>query len=373
MRRGIRLVGACGACGLALVAASACGSSSVADGHWASGAGSPVDGGASLASAWPKGDPDPGAAPTGAPTFGGGGAGAPVPARVTCSGKAGLAGDQQLTLTSSGGTRDLRLHVPAGYDPTAGQMLVLSFHGFSSNAWEQEILTRMDTVADAHGFLVAYPDGVSASWNAGACCGVAWNDSVDDVQFTKDMLALIASEYCIDPARIYATGMSNGGFMSHRLGCEMADTFAAIAPVAGVLGIDAAACNPSRPVPILDFHGTADPIVPYKGGTPVSPVDLGSAVPITFRSVADSMSIWRTKEGCSGTPDTIYAQGDATCQRSTCSAGSEVVLCTIDQGGHTWPGGVPIPLGKTSIDISATETMVEFFEAHPMPVARVPQ
>jgi polyhydroxybutyrate depolymerase len=167
--------------------------------------------------------------------------------------------------------------------------------------------------------------------------------------------------------RAIATGFSNGGFLSHRLACDMSDVFAAIAPVSGVFGTDPSKCNPPRAVPVLHFHGTSDPIVPYGGGTPVVPIDLGKI--IAFRSVPDTLQIWRTKNACLGGPVTIYAKGDATCtQWSTCKNGADVVHCRIDDGGHTWPGGVPIPLvGKTSTDISATETMYGFFTAHPMP------
>jgi polyhydroxybutyrate depolymerase len=121
---------------------------------------------------------------------------------------------------------------------------------------------------------------------------------------------------------------------------------------------------------VLDFHGTSDPVVPYRGGTPISPVDFGSAIPITFRSVDDTISIWRGKDACLSTQHLIYSQGDATCnQWDDCTGrGDDIVLCTIDGGGHTWPGGVAIPpLGKTSTDISATDTMIDFFLAHPLP------
>jgi polyhydroxybutyrate depolymerase len=190
---------------------------------------------------------------------------------------------------------------------------------------------------------------------------------VDDVAFTKALLAKLESTWCIDRKHIHATGMSNGGFFSHRLACEMADTIASVAPVAGVLGIEPAACNPSRPIPVLDIHGTDDNVCQYEGGTPILPIDLGPV--LAFRSVPDTVMIWRQKNGCLGSPTTIFQKGDATCTRfGGCQAGVEVVHCAIDGGGHTWPGGVPVPhLGKTSTSISATETMVAFFQAHPLP------
>lgn len=316
------------------------------------------------AALWPDADPDPDAPSAGGPSFSDGGA--PAPTAFTCTGKTGKAGNRTLSLKSSGIGRVSVLHVPARYEPTEGAPLVLNFHGFTSDGWQQQILTRMDATSEARGFIVAYPSGVAASWNAGQCCGTAWLDAVDDVQFVKDLIAKISDEYCIDPKRIYATGMSNGGFIAHRLGCELADTFAAIAPVAGVLGVAPGACKPSRPMPVLHFHGTSDPLVPYGGGYPVLKLDMAGT--LNFRSVKDTVATWRNLNGCVGEPEILYAKGDATCERwADCSPGAEVTLCTIDRGGHTWPGGVPIPMGKTSSSISATETMADFFEAHRLP------
>lgn len=310
----------------------------------------------------------------GAPTGSSGGAPAagddasaptvPTTPPITCSGKTGGAGDLTLTLTSGGYARDSLLHVPSTYDPTKGTMLVVNYHGFSSNGAEEVALTGMNPVADAKNFIVAYPDGLGAGWNAGACCTEAQPPNVDDVQFTKDLLALIGSQYCLDPARIYATGMSNGGFMSHYLACTMADVFAAVAPVAGVLGVDPTTCTPSRPIPIEDFHGTADPVVPYDGGPAAKLLP-----PIVFRSVPSTMDFWRGADSCLGDPVTTYQLGTATCTEwSDCGGVAQVELCTLVGEGHEWPGGLPVPtLGASTNDVIATTRMVDFFLAHPMP------
>jgi len=310
-------------------------------------------------SSQPAGAPD--AAPSavdggGGPTFDAGAAVVDAAPPFACTGKTGASGDSTVTITSSGVPRLSLLHVPASYDPSTGTMLVFNFHGFTSDAVQEELLTGMNASSDARNYVVAYPYGIAQSWNAGACCGTAAATNVDDIQFVRDLLASLETDYCVDPKRVFATGMSNGAFLSHRIGCEMADTVAAIAPVAGVIGVPT--CTPSRPVPVLHFHGTADPLVPYDGST-----TLG------FISVDDSIAEWRTSDGCSSESSTIYSSGDATCVAWTaCAASSEVVLCTIDQGGHTWPGGLPVPaLGITSTDINATDTMIDFFEAHPMP------
>jgi polyhydroxybutyrate depolymerase len=301
---------------------------------------------------WPAATPDAGDA-------------APIPpSSVTCTGKTGASGDLTLNLTSGGYARDSLLHVPPSYDPTKGTMIVVSYHGFTSNAPEQVALTSMNAVADARGFIVAYPDGLGNAWNAGDCCPETQPPNIDDVQFTKDLLALVGGRYCIDPSRVYATGMSNGGFMSHRLACAMADTFAAVAPVAGVLGIDPDTCTPSRPVPVIDFHGTADPVVPYDGGPAAKLLPA-----IVFRSVPVTMDFWRSADGCLGAPTVTYQYGTATCTRwSDCRGGADVELCTLTGEGHQWPGGLPVPaLGNSTNDVNATSRMVDFFVAHPMP------
>jgi polyhydroxybutyrate depolymerase len=312
---------------------------------------------------WPDADPFPDAPPGPTPSFDAGADGS-GPA-FACANKTGAKGTLTVKLDHGGRSRTSLLHVPDKYDPAIGAMLVLNFHGFTSAGWQQALLTRMSQQSDARGFIVAYPEGVAASWNAGDCCGTAWSDSVDDVGFVRALLDRIAVEHCIDPKRIYATGMSNGGFLSHRLACEVSDRIAAVAPVAGVLGIAPEKCSTVRPVPVLHFHGTADPMVPYQGGTPLFP-QLG--VGIVFRSVAATLDHWRGKNGCSTFEKGFYQQGDATCvEWPDCSGGSRTALCSIDGGGHTWPGGLPIPAGKTSKDIDATATMLDFFEAHPMP------
>ncbi|MCC6554322.1 MAG: prolyl oligopeptidase family serine peptidase [Polyangiaceae bacterium] len=270
-------------------------------------------------------------------------------------------------MTSGGVLRTSLLHVPSGYDPSQGAMLVLNFHGFGSDAPQEALLTGMSATSNDRGFLVAYPYGLFSSWNAGQCCGDAWVDAVDDVQLARDLVAKIAEDYCIDPRRVYATGMSNGGFLSHRLGCEASDVFAAIAPVAGVLGIDPATCTPGRPVPVMHFHGTEDALVPYTGGVPLVQWTTGGT--LDFLSVDETMAAWRAIDGCSGTSEVYYQNGDSTCVRWLgCDGGSEVIRCVAEGAGHTWPGGLPVPtLGETTQDMDATEMMLDFFEAHPMP------
>lgn len=344
-----------------LVLVAACGDRVVGTMHASPGL-TPLDAADASASS-----PAPAAADAGAideaaaPPDDAGGDGSPAP--PSCTAKTGAAGDLTLSLTSGGYARTSLLHVPASYDPTRGAMLVLNFHGFTSNDVEQEALTGMNAVADQRGLIVAYPQGIGDGWNAGDCCTETQPAGVDDVQFTRDLLALVESRYCIDPARIYATGFSNGGFLSHRLACEMSTTFAAVAPVSGVLGIPRADCNPARPVPVIDFHGTADPVVPYDGGPAAKLLP-----PIVFRSVDETVEHWRSVDACLGAPTVTYAHGDATCVRwSDCDGGADVELCTMVGDGHQWPDGIAVPgLGPMSTDIDATGRMIDFFVAHPM-------
>ncbi len=275
----------------------------------------------------------------------------------SCTGKLAQPLDSTWTVVSKGTDRAANVHVPANYDPTKPTPVVLNFHGFTSDATQEALLSNMSAKADQEGFVVVYPEGLNSSWNAGACCGTSASSGTDDVQFVSDLIDSLEVQLCVDTKRVFATGMSNGAFLSHRLGCEMSDRIAAIAPVAGVMGIPD--CKPSRPVPVMEFHGTLDPLVPYDGSA-----TLG------FPSVADTFAGWATRDGCTdATPAQTYANADAHCSTySQCASGATVTLCTIDGGGHTWPGGLPVPaLGYTSPNISATNEMWTFFAAHPMP------
>src|SRR5258706_4293500 len=180
--------------------------------------------------------------------------------------------------------RAVDVDVPASYDGKTRTPLVLNFHGYTSNSGQEALLSLMNAKSDAAGFIVAYPNGVASSWNAGACCGTAAQNMVDDVGFVRQLIDVISAQLCIDPKRVFSTGMSNGGFLSHRLGCELSDRIAAIAPVAGVLGV--AACAPPRHVPVMGFHGTSDTLVPYGGRTSFG-----------FPSVPETHFGWGTRRG----------------------------------------------------------------------------
>jgi polyhydroxybutyrate depolymerase len=253
--------------------------------------------------------------------------------------------------------RAYHAHLPPAVAEGRPLPLVLNLHGFNSNAEQEAGLSRMNATADREGFIVLYPEGTgwAQSWNAGICCGEALTKQVDDVAYIRAVLDEEARHEPVDPKRVYATGMSNGGFLSHRLACELSDRIAAIAPVAGLLGVGT--CQPTRPVSVLQFAGTADALVKYEGG--------GMAL---FPKVEDVMAGWAQRDGCQSHRAVSYQKGDVTCERYTgCPAGVDVELCKVQGGGHTWPGGTPVPmLGHTTGDVSATERMWQFFREHPM-------
>src|ERR1700758_3711740 len=260
--------------------------------------------------------------------------------------------------------RTYTMHLPPG-DPIG---LVLSLHGGGGTGTGQRGLTDFDAVADANNLLVVYPDGYDKSWADGRGASPADRHHVDDVGFLVALAGKLQSDYHLAPGHVFATGMSNGGFMTNRLACDRADVFAAIAPVAGTLGVGVA-CNPSRPVSVLEAHGTADPLVPFKGG------DVRGRGGVSHSISANGMvDKWRSADGCQGDPSAqvLPNVGDGTVvhryDSTACAASTEVVFYQIDNGGHTWPGGKQyLPqaiIGRTSRALDASEVIATFFLAH---------
>ncbi|MEZ4451599.1 MAG: PHB depolymerase family esterase [Nannocystaceae bacterium] len=269
-----------------------------------------------------------------------------------CDGSGLTPGDHTVMVTHDGTMRSAIVHVPPSYDPTSPTPLVLNFHGFTSNAAQQVLFSGMNPLADDEGFLVAYPDGLDSSWNAGACCGTSMQQNIDDVGFVRDLVDALEAQLCVDARRIYATGMSNGGFMSNRLACEAADLFAAVAPVSSVNGMKT--CEPSRPIPVMLFNGTADPLVFYNGGLYIS-------APETFAE-------WGDRDLCVGAPIETKKVGAATCETyESCADGVEVTFCTLEGMGHCWPGNPICPLGQPSTDLDANAEMWAFFSMFTLP------
>jgi polyhydroxybutyrate depolymerase len=276
------------------------------------------------------------------------------------------------SIESGGRARSYLVHVPASYDGRTPYPLVLGFHGHGGQGENQERLSGMEAVSDLNGFILAYPDGIDRGWNDGR--GI--NEGIDDVGFVRDLVKKLSSEYNVDPKRVYATGISNGGFMSFRLACDAPDVFAAVAPVAALMSVPLVQENRSTtPVSVLLVNGTEDPLVPWDGG------EIGGVLGDRGEGISTQASIdyWVALDGCSTTPRVTglpdLDPGDGTTVTQVAYPGgrdaTEVVLCTVTGGGHTWPGGYQYMreriIGRTSRDLEASQYIWEFFRDHPRP------
>jgi polyhydroxybutyrate depolymerase len=286
-------------------------------------------------------------------------------------GGGGSGGSTTLKLAIGGQRRIVIVHAPSAYRGTTKVPLVLNMHGSGSTAAEQELFTAMDATADADDFIVAYPqglipDGTGFDWNVpgepliGGAPVPA--HAADDVTFLTELAGVLEARYCINPARVYATGFSGGARTASQLACDSAGVFAAVATVSGLRR--PAPCPTSRPVPIIAFHGTADPIDPYEGH--------GQAY-WTY-SVPQAAQYWAAQDGCSGRPAISKPDKGVTLTAySHCRGSAEVELYTIAGEGHEWPGGPQLPaaltavLGPQSSAINADNVMWAFFAAHPLP------
>ena len=261
-------------------------------------------------------------------------------------------------IVSSGEARRYLLFVPTTYDPAKPTPLVISLHGFVEWPAHQMQISRWNDLAEEKGFLVVYPEGTGfpRRWRAGG--RAVSGDPMADVTFISDLIDTLSREYNLDSARVYANGLSNGGGMSFLLGCALSDRIAAVGGVAGAYLYPLDECRPSRPVPMIAFHGTADPIVPYLGGP-----SRGSEARLPV--IPDWMEARAALNGCDATPIALPSSGEASGIRySGCEQGAEVVFYTLAGGGHSWPGGEPLPewiTGPTSQAIDATRVMWEFF------------
>ncbi|MFQ5674506.1 MAG: alpha/beta hydrolase family esterase [bacterium] len=276
--------------------------------------------------------------------------------------------DQKYSLRVGGRERSYVLHIPPTYDGKNPAALVIVLHGGGGNARNAMKMTEMNDKSDAEGFLVVYPNGSGRlrrallTWNAKICCGYAMDRDIDDVGFIRKMISELQRKYNIDPGRIYATGISNGGMMAYRLACELSDKIAAIAPVAASLPIRQ--CRPEHPLSVLIFHGTNDRNILYKGGKPKRQFDRHSRNDLP---VAEAVSFWVQHNHCSTSPERLerpyFTRETYTGGRN----GTEVVLYTIQGGGHAWPGGKKGVFwgDKPATALSATDVMWKFFLRHP--------
>ena len=263
------------------------------------------------------------------------------------------------SITHGGLERDYTLYIPASYSTGTDLPLVLNFHGYTSNAWQQAFYSNFNTVSDEEGFIIVYPEGTedntgTSHWNVG------WGGStVDDIGFTSALIDSISAEYSINQDRVYSTGMSNGGFMSYQLACELSDRIAAIASVTGSMNMGwFNSCNPNHPMPVMEIHGTLDLSVSYNASS-------------FTESIPDILDFWANFNNCNSTAIVINVPNTSTTDGCTAehhiwengNNGSTVEHYKIIGGEHSWPGSL-LSNGVTNQDIDASEKIWEFFSKY---------
>jgi polyhydroxybutyrate depolymerase len=260
------------------------------------------------------------------------------------------------SLESGGLNRTYLIHVPAAYNSKKPVPLILVLHGATQSPASAERMSKMSQKSESENFIVVYPSGTGRlpTWNSGSCCAYAMKNHIDDIAFLSALIDKLETDYSIDRKRIFVTGISNGGMMSYRVGCELSDKVAAIAPVEGALDVE---CKPTAPVSVLVFHGTADHLVPFNGGS--TPFQMGSKRSDT--PVSEAVKFWLKHDACSTEPKHEETSEVHTDVYSACKSGTSVVLYAIQGGHHSWPGDRLTP------QINATDTMLAFFANHPKP------
>jgi polyhydroxybutyrate depolymerase len=266
------------------------------------------------------------------------------------------------SIVSSGEKRDYILYVPRSYDRAKPAPLVISMHGAENWPSFQMNVSQWNRVADEHGFIVVYPAGEGGGPRIWRMRGSRTPSRMPDVIFISDLIDTLSSSYNIDPARIYANGLSNGGGMSFVLSCTLSNRIAAIGAVAAAETLPWEWCPDTTPVPMVAFHGTADRFTPYDGAK----VWLA---PEPFPSIPEWTAKWAQRNRCAPMPVESPVAADVMRREYIgCADNAGVVLYTIRGGGHTWPGGTPMPewlVGRTTRSIDATQVMWAFFRDHP--------
>ena len=264
------------------------------------------------------------------------------------------------TIVHDGIVRSYKLYIPSIYSGNIAVPLLFNFHGYTSNSNEQMIYGNFRNIADTANFLVVHPQG-TLDVNNTTHFNVGWGgSSVDDVGFTEALLDSLSAAYSIDQNRIYAVGMSNGGFMSFQLACDLSAKIAAVGSVTGSMTPSTLGnCNASHPMPIIQIHGTTDPTVPYNGSAGWT------------ASVTNVLNHWATFNNCSSVPTVVNvpntnALDGSTVEKYTYENGdncSEVVHFKVTNGQHTWPGSI-INLAGTNYDINASVEIWNFLSKY---------
>jgi polyhydroxybutyrate depolymerase len=282
-------------------------------------------------------------------------------------------GNYELNVANGEDSRRVIIHLPPDYDGETPMPMILVLHGGGGRASQIQRVSGMDAAADEFGFIVVYPDGSGPleealfTWNTGHCCGYALEQGVDDVAFLTVLLNSMQGHFAIDPDAVFVTGISNGAMMAYRAAADLSDRIAGIAPIAGTIGgsppdsdVSYVIPQPDQPVAVIAFHGQQDQNVLYGGGEGPESIEPGRF----DMSVADSMAFWVAANGCSGESELETLADDNVLVERYLGCTAPVVLVTIVDGGHAWPGGGRGLLGEPPTqDISASEMMLEFFLA----------
>lgn len=276
----------------------------------------------------------------------------------------------QASITLDGLVRTYTVNLPPNYYESDNFSLVIAMHGGGGSGEQFESTSLLTKKADASGFIVVYPDGVKSdgllqarTWNAGGCCDYAVAKNINDVNFIRQLIGKLTGSYKIDPKKIYATGHSNGGMLSYRLACEMADKIAAIA-VSGCSMMVTQPCNASRAVPILHMHSEKDTDVPVNGGYGTGPSGA------YFHPLDSVFNVWSQKNVCSIPNQVVTTTAKYTLRKwSGCNNGTTIEYYLTKDGGHAWPGGLPgSVIGDTpSTAINANDLLWEFFQRYKLP------
>ena len=279
----------------------------------------------------------------------------------------------QQSIIYDGRTRTYLIHIPSSYNNSTSFPLVIALHGGGGNSRSMMAKTGFNDLADEKGFIVVYPDGTGRfknrllTWNAGHCCAYALDNNIDDVGFIRVLIEKIQDTYKINSSRIFVTGHSNGGMMSYRLGAELSDIIAGIAPVAGTIGGKESENSslyiipePNNPVSVIALHGKLDESVPYDGGHGIN--TSGSRFDL---SVNESISFWVQYNECNIMSERNISESGNIIIDSYLDGrnASDVVLVTIMEVGHWWPGSNNDP--SENPEINGTYIIWEFFEDHP--------
>lgn len=286
----------------------------------------------------------------------------PSPASLHRGAAPTAAPPMELRSVQSGGlTRWFRVHEPDDYDPQVAVPLVLAFHGGGGNARQFADQSELHVTSDDEDFLLVFPEGTGAlggpplylleTWNAGNCCGYAEENDIDDVQFTRDMVAALAAEWNVDLDHVYATGHSNGGMMSYRLGMEAPDLITAIGPNAAALGMPGL---PTMEIPVMVMHGKLDFNVPVGGGVGVGPSG------VDYRSQQESLRPFAIVNGATGM-QLAEVRGQAKRFESTGTSSAPIYYWWLKDGGHSWPGHSSAIGDPVNMDIDANVELWNFF------------